>query len=229
MEKVVKKAMKILIFNPFYIPSKLICLLRSWYYTQKVDSGKGRIIIQDPFIKFKIIKGRGSSFSLLGNLIIQEHNGLIDPIYIRMGNNSILNINGDFNLGSGVRIILSDKASLIIGGKVNESASGITANTLIMVYKKITIGKDFVCAWNVFISDSDWHSIEGENHSDDVNIGDHVWIANSCSILKGVKIGDNCIVGSHSKLIKKAYIDNTMIAGIPAKVVKTEINWKRDF
>jgi len=30
-----------------------------------------------------------------------------------------------------------------------------------MVYKRITIGKDFLCSWNMFITDCDWHGMVG--------------------------------------------------------------------
>ena len=117
---------------------------------------------------------------------------------------------------------------LTIGGKKFESASGITGNTLIMVEKKIEIGYDFICAWDVFISDSDWHSIENNHHQKDIKIGDHVWIANNTNILKGTVIGNNCVVSSCSKISNKVYGDNLLIGGIPAIVLKENISWKRD-
>jgi acetyltransferase-like isoleucine patch superfamily enzyme len=97
-----------------------------------------------------------------------------------------------------------------------------------LVYKKIEIGRDFVCAWNVFISDSDWHQIGKQSHQADIYIGDHVWIANSCSILKGSQIGNNCIVASYSKVIKSKYESDSMLAGTPARIVKSDIFWSRD-
>lgn len=46
-----------------------------------------------------------------------------------------------------------------------------------MVNQKIEIGKDFDCAWDVFISDCDWPQIEGQPFQRNVRIGDHVWVA----------------------------------------------------
>ena len=232
MKKFFERAVRKIFGSPMSIPylimKMVICKIRSVYYSSKIDSGGGKIIFTDPFIRFRIQKDRSSVLFIKGNLSIIPHVGGNNPIIIQMGINSKLEINGDFIIGQGVRFFLVSNSTLTIGGKDKESASGITADTLIMVSKSIIIGKDFLCAWNIFISDSDWHSIEGQPHQADVIIGDHVWVANSCSILKGADISENCIVASHSKVSSKVFSKNSLVAGSPAKVVKTDISWSRD-
>jgi len=193
-----------------------------------VDSGSGKIIISQPFLKFSISKKSGAHLHLDGNLLIIPHIGGEDRSLLSLSENSKLEISGEFTIGHGVRIMLAKNSSLSFGGKYKESASGITSNTLIMVYKKIVIGKDFLCAWNNFISDSDWHYIEGQSHQKDLFIGDHVWVGNSCNILKGAHIGNNCIVASNTKIVNKQIEDGKMVAGIPSKVIKSDVTWSRD-
>nr|WP_158231480.1 hypothetical protein [Gaetbulibacter sp. 4G1] len=218
--------------NPFNIFNKLfkrtVCSLRSKYYSKKINSGGGKIIITDPFIRFKIKKHKTSHLSIKGHLIITPHVGGKNLSILFMGPKSRLEIKNDFSIGQNVRFFLNENSTLTLGGKDKESGSGITSDTLIMVNKKIEIGTDFICAWNVFISDSDWHTINNTPHQSDIFIGDHVWIANSCSILKGVNINNNSIIASHSKVINKEYPKNSMLAGTPAKIVKTDITWTRD-
>ncbi|WP_308991943.1 hypothetical protein QLS71_016805 [Mariniflexile litorale] len=218
--------------NPVSAPkrllNKIICKLRSWYYSRLIDEGNGRIIITQPFLKFKISKGKSAHLHIIGDFRVIPHIHGDSISVIQMANNSTLIIKGDFVIGSGVKFMLATNSLLSIGGKKNESDSGITADSLIMVYKKISIGYDFLCAWNVFISDSDWHSIEGQYHQSNIEIGDHTWVANNSSILKGSIIGANCIIASYTKIVKKQFPNNCMIAGAPAKVVKTEIAWSRD-
>lgn len=232
MMKLFDRVIRKIFTSPLSIPCSiirvLICEVRSIYYSSKIDNGGGKIILTDPFIRFKIQKDKSAELFIKGTLSIVTHIGGNSPIVIQMEANSRIRINGDFAIGQGVRICLVANSNLIIGGKDKESASGITADTLIMVSKNIEIGKDFLCAWNIFISDSDWHSIEGQSHQKDVIIGDHVWVANSCSILKGAVIRENCIVASHSKITNKKYPKNSLLAGVPAQVVKTDINWSRD-
>lgn len=228
MNFILRKALKIILLYPYRIFSYSICQIRSIYYSSKIDSGGGKIIISKPFINFKISKHKTSELIIKGNFSVIPHIGGNSPIVISMGMNSIFKINGDFAVGQGVRFCLALNSTLTIGGKDKESVSGITSDTLVMVYKKVEIGKDFLCAWNIFISDSDWHQISGQNHQADVVIGNHVWIANSNNILKGSIIGNNCIVASNSKIINKGFPDNVLIGGIPPKILKMNIEWKRD-
>ena len=51
-----------------------------------------------------------------------------------------------------------------------------------------------------------------------VKIGENVYIAQHCTIMKGVTIGNNCIIGYGSTVIKDIP-DNSVAVGTPAKVV----------
>ena len=191
-------------------------------------NGNGKIVLTYPWLKVIFNKEKNGKLILRGELKISNFRVGSNPVNILIGQDAILEIKGDFVIGPGVRLLLTPNSRLIIGGKKFESESGITANTLIMVNKKVEIGNDFLCAWDVFITDSDWHSIEGQKHQSDVSIGNHVWIANNNNILKGSHIGNNSIVASNSKIVNKKFTDNVMIGGIPQKILKTNINWNRD-
>lgn len=217
-----------ILLNPLLIFRFLTGKIKSIYYSFYIDEGNGKIVMQDSSIIIKINKGKGSKLIINGDVMISSHIGGNAPIVINLGINSILEIAGDFIIGNGVRLAVNDGAVLYFGGKNIESGSGITADSIIMCYKRIKIGKDFLCAWGVFITDSDWHSIGCQNHQEDVIIGNHVWIANNSSVLKGSIIGDNSIVASQSKVVNKLYPPNSMLAGSPAKVVKSDISWCRD-
>ncbi|SDL77074.1 acyltransferase [Chryseobacterium taihuense] len=216
------------VYTPKKIVGKVICIIRSWFYSRLIDEGGGKISIESPFLKFKIKKDTNSKLIVKGKLSIEPYLFGTGTTTILLGQNATLSINGDFSVGNNVKLLASPGATLTIGGKFLESGSGITADTQILCNKKITIGRDFLCAWGVLISDSDWHTIGGQSHQVDVSIGDHVWIANNSSVLKGSVIGDNCIVAGQTKIINKTYAPNSLIAGIPAKVVKSDVEWCRD-
>lgn len=223
-----RRLIKLLFTLPYSVFTNFICKIRSIYYTSKIDDGGGKIIISDAFMNFKIKKHPNSHIIIKGNFRTITHIGGKNPIYIEVGDCSTLRVEGDFTVGRGVRIMLNNNSTLTIGGKEKESDSGITADTLIMVYKNISMGKDFICAWNVFISDSDWHHIEGQSHHSDIVIGNHVWIANNNNILKGTFLGNNTIVASNSKTINFVYPDNVLIGGVPAKILRENIQWCRE-
>lgn len=85
-------------------------------------------------------------------------------------------------------------------------------------------------SYNIVVRNTDSHKvIEVEtgvitNPSRDVVLGEHVWVCQNSSILKGCKIGDNSIVAFGAVAIKGCEA-GSVLAGNPAKVVKTGINW----
>lgn len=147
------------------------------------------------------------------------------PVFISVGKNASLLIKGDFVLGPGCRIMVAENATLEIGGKLHESASGITENSKIMVTNRVDIGSDFLGAWNIYITDSDWHRIDNRNDSMPTSIGNHVWITPNCSILKGSTIGDNSIVANNSVVTGGMYPAGALVAGCPARVIKPAKRW----
>ena len=87
----------------------------------------------------------------------------------------------------------------------------INNNTDIGPYTKIwTLGHD---------PDSPTHEVKGGP----VNIGHHVWIASSVTILPNVTISDGAVIGSAS-LIHKDVEKLSIMAGNPAKKIKTRNN-----
>ncbi len=197
-----------------------------------ISNKDAKVQVEDPFIKILITKGKNSKLIVNGTLrFIYWQAGGRNAISIFLSPEATVHIKGDFTIGQGVSIFLNKGAFLEIGGD-KEVQSGITCDSRIMVLKKIIIGKDFGCAWNCFISDSDWHYIEHNGKPSpgqmDVLIGDRVWICPDCSILKGTIISEDSIVGTKSLLREKTFPSNTLIAGIPAKVVRSNVKWKRE-
>lgn len=211
-------------------PSFLTKIALSFWLSRKVTSSRklAPIRISDFFSKVNISVAPSAKFVCNGILRIDKWHGGNEPVSIVIGENSQVVIDGDFIIGNGTRIYVDNGAALYIGGRRNESASGITEKSLIMVRKHVTIGFDCIIAWNVYITDCDWHTIKGRRIQEDVEIGDHVWIGCNSSILKGSKIGNNCIIGAHSLISKKIINDNSLAVGNPIKVIANDVLWHRD-
>ena len=96
-----------------------------------------------------------------------------------------------------------------------------------MVENSVSIGKDGLIAWGVFISDSDWHAIKGKPRSAPVCIEDHVWIAHDVSILKGSHVPCGCIVAPKSLVLGGGYRQHSLIAGQPAVIKRDDVRWSR--
>ena len=94
---------------------------------------------------------------------------------------------------------------------------------------RITIGRDCMLAAGTKLQDNDGHPLEsGARRRDErvplceicpITIGDNVWIAPRCTILKGVTIGDNAVIGVGS-VVTRDVPANTIVAGVPARSVK---------
>lgn len=98
----------------------------------------------------------------------------------------------------------------------------------------VTIGEDCMFAYDIDVRTGDSHSIvdlESQkriNFAKNICIGDHVWVAAHCSILKGVCIPDNSVVGTGSIVTHQFSKNGVVIAGNPAKIVKSGITWFRE-
>ena len=92
---------------------------------------------------------------------------------------------------------------------------------------RITIGNNVLMASNVLIS-SESHGMDPESDipymdqpllSEDVTIGDGVWIGQNVCILPGVTIGEKAIIGAGS-IVTRSIPSYCIAVGNPAKVIK---------
>ncbi len=117
------------------------------------------------------------------------------------------------------RIKIGDKTSLC--GQIHLAAIEGTS---------IDIGDNCLFSSGIVFRTGDSHSIldmDGNrtNPSQDINIGNHVWVGHRALINKGVSIGENNIIGTGAIVTKCITDTNSVIAGVPAKVVKAGVNW----
>jgi acetyltransferase-like isoleucine patch superfamily enzyme len=96
----------------------------------------------------------------------------------------------------------------------------------------ITIGEDCMLSGDITMDVSDMHSIldvetgERINPPQDIEIGDHVWLAHGVRIMKGAQIGQHSVIGSRS-MVLGAIPANSLAVGAPARVVRAGITWDR--
>lgn len=136
-----------------------------------------------------------------------------------MGENSKLEVNGNFSFFSGCRIGILKGAILSLGnGYMNFDSK-------IYCYNNIKIGNGVIISEGVTIIDSDVHRISDRDVSAPIIIGDNVWIGINATILKGVTIGEGAVIGAGS-VVTKDIPPKCLAVGNPAKVIKENIGWK---
>lgn len=163
------------------------------------------------------------------NKVFLRQNSLIANCKIEFASD-----NGFFSIGSSTgnfnaNIRIGHSCRVVIGNQCT------TTNNLHLTCAEgtwVNIGDDCMFASGNQIRTDDAHAIYSsitgarENHSKDIYIGNHVWVAYNAVIMGGSEIGDGSIVGFGS-FVKKRFPNNCLIAGTPAKKIKDNIAWER--
>ncbi|ESU22174.1 hypothetical protein FEDK69T_21520 [Flavobacterium enshiense DK69] len=139
----------------------------------------------------------------------------------KMEENSVLKVEGKFDIHTGAFIVVNKNAELVLG-------SGYTNNDVeVNCFKSIKIGHQVAISKGVIIRDSDNHVLNGDANkmSAPIVIGNHVWIGLRAIILKGVTIGDGAVIAAGAVVIKDVPA-NTVVAGVPARVIKENCSWE---
>ena len=180
-------------------------------------------------VKLKVTKGENAKFIIKKKLILEKWKTEKAYSVISLAGNAELFIENEFIIGDGVKISIANQGKLILKGKKNDSGSGITANSVVLVKKYLEIGFDCIIAWDTFLTDCDWHSIDGKPSQIDTVIEDKVWIGVGAKVLKGAKIGNNSIITSNSVVLKGNYPEKSLLSGSPAIIIQENIPlWHRD-
>lgn len=160
---------------------------------------------------------------LYQNLILEGK-----PTQLFLAKKSLLKLKGNFTLGSGGTLFLGDNAKMTIGSKTY-----FNLDCKIFCKFQISLGANCAIAWNVTLSDSDFHPIIGKDKNPEehreippsfIKIENKVWIGCNSTILKNVTIGEGSIIAANS-VVNKDIPPFCLASGNPAKVIKENVTW----
>lgn len=150
---------------------------------------------------------------------------LTNTIISISGNNNKVIVDKKARFMGPCRIRMSGNATLHIG----ENA-GIRGVEFVLDNADISVGKLCMFSYDIIVRNTDSHRVIQlsddviVNKPKDILLGNHVWIGQGATLLKGIQIGDNSIIAAKSVVTKDCPC-NAITAGNPAKIVKTGITW----
>lgn len=206
-----------------------------------------RLYLKKPFNSVKKkIKGRDNKitysgsilqsviFDIVGNnnkILIESDCFLEGVTFFIRGNNHTISIGAGTKFFDKNEIVFEDNDGILEIG-VNNKFYGVHL-AVTEPNSKIQIGNDCSFAYDIDLRTGDSHSIisleesKRTNFAENISIGNNVWIAAHCTILKGVTLLEHTIVATRSLVTKSFNETNILIAGIPAKIKKKNITWSR--
>jgi acetyltransferase-like isoleucine patch superfamily enzyme len=164
-----------------------------------------------------------------GNSVRIAHNNVILDCHMELGSGNTVNFGPD---GSSLNLFVwgEAEARFVVGARVN-----FNARDRLLAHEAgcITIGHGCLFASDIDVTVSDMHSIfdaatgERLNPAKDVTIGDDVWVADRCTVMKGAEIGAGSVVGAAS-VVTGSIPAQSLAAGVPARVIREGIRWTRE-
>lgn len=159
-------------------------------------------------------------------IIVIKINGKFDGKMIQPGinkNAKLKSYGGAMKIGKKVTIrdncyISASNGKLEIGDNVF-----INQNAYIVSKSKIIIGKNTIIAPNVVIVDHDHdykdNILDNEFLTENIKIGNNVWIGANCTILRGTELGNNCVVAAGT-IVKGKFENNSLIYQKRLNIIK---------
>lgn len=215
-------------YNIISIPVFMLMIVYSYLISTRLFGFSliPKVCFSNGIFRIKILKYRGSSIILKRGILVFEKWKSGNLTSISLSRNSRFEILDSFIIGDNCKIQLSEGASLKLLGSPENNKSGITADSIILCSKEITIGSGTIISWNCYITDSSQHSFNGFRSIKPVVISDNVWISESVTCGPGAFIGCGAVIGAKS-FVNSAIPESSFAVGCPALVKKTNVTWSR--
>jgi len=154
------------------------------------------------------------------------HHGNAYTSFVNVGRDSTLEIVGNASMARGCVLNVSDGAHVVLGNDFSANYGCV-----------ISIAKSLVCdtnvrlGWEISIIDSDGHALKSlddqkrVNDNRGIHLGENVWLAAKCTIMKGVDLAKNTIVPYGNIITKSNDIENIVWGGQPNRILKQRVYW----
>lgn len=219
------KIKELIISNPCYV-KWILYVYNSLNIKNRLHAKGAKLIYGVSIIRGLKILNHGSN----NEIFIGDFSRIKNSKIVIRGNNNKVII-GDYTLLNQIDIYMEDDGNEIRIGE--HTALCGKADLATIEGTKIVIGENCLFSSGLHFRTGDSHSLLNElgeriNPSEDIIIGDHVWIGTRVTCLKGVHVAKDSVVAATTTLCKHYNEENVVIAGVPGRVVKTGVNWTHE-
>ena len=198
------------------------------------------LINRFPFMNSFKVKGTKVAFSntiLVGcklrtkgkrnQILFRGNGGFKNSAIVISGNDNVVEFAEGVSMDGGSILLEGDHNRLIVGKETKFCGK---IHIAIIESTTVKIGENGLFSSDITIRTGDSHSVldlSGKriNPSQNVMIGDHVWVGNHVIITKGVTIANDCIVGTGTVVTKGCEEEHVVLAGAPDRIVKRDVSW----
>ncbi len=173
----------------------------------------------------KQIIARDNSKIIIGDGFEYNDGGLFkcdEGAEVTIGDNVIIRSDSYISTQKNSKILIGDGCDI-----------GTEFRCLAPYETSLKIGNECLISWGVSIISHDAHLIFNVETGDCINkakknvdIGEHVWIGNNCTVLPTTSIGGGTVIGAGS-IVKGSFPNNCILAGQPARVVRRDVAWSK--
>ena len=152
----------------------------------------------------------------------------VDGSRFRVGKHCFVGVTPGASLKLGHSVIMYDNTRINVEGNGAALSIGdksvLNSGAEIFCRESVTIGVKSGLGFNSFVTDTDFHPIQGQEMTAPVVIEDHVWVGANVTILKGVTIGKGAMIAAGS-LVTTDIPAGMLAVGRPAKPIRP-ITWE---
>jgi len=192
------------------------------YFSKNIIRDKGTYLI--PYRNAKIDIDKTAKIIIKGKSIMvgtNKINKAKSETFVRMGKFSKWVSKNGADLFYGTTLEIKSNALFESG------YFGMNTGSTIIATKEISFGDEVMMGRNVIIYDSNFHNTYKHGFlkicNKKVTVGNHVWLTNNITILKGSDIGDNCVISGYSTIGTEIPKNSFYIDG---KIVDKKIEWE---